>query len=60
LPEITFFYAFWIPVMVSESLLCALVIFKAFRGWRRQETVWDSGKELVAVLIRDSILYFLM
>ena len=46
--------------MLSESVLCALVLLKAVRGWRRQENLLDSGKALVAVLIRDSILYFLM
>ena len=46
--------------MLNESLLCTLVIFKAFRGWRRQKKFLDSGKELVAVLIRDSIVYFFM
>lgn len=60
LPEITFFYAFWIPVIVTETLFCGLVIFKAVRGWRRQENLLDAGKELVAVLIRDSIFYFLV
>ena len=46
--------------MASETLLCALVILKAIRGWRRQENMLEAGKELVAVLIRDSLLYFLM
>lgn len=60
LHEITFFFAFWIPIMTCEALLCALVIFKAVRGWRRRENLRDSGKALVTVLIRDSIFYFLV
>lgn len=60
LDDVPFFYAFWVPVMLSESLLCALVLLKAFAGWRRASNLLDSGRALVAVLIRDSILYFLM
>lgn len=60
LRSITFFYAFWIPIIACETLLCALVILRAVRGWRRRENLLDSGKALVAVLIRDSIFYFLV
>ena len=58
LAQITYFYAFWIPVMLCESLLCALVILKAATGWKRKANLLDSGREIIAVLIRDSVIYF--
>lgn len=78
------FWTFWIPFLVSESLLCALAIFRAFsyettsdlppvqynrRGklWKRRianrrriDGVFDRTNSIIAVLIRDSILYFLV
>lgn len=46
--------------MVSESLLCCLVLLKAVRGWKRKSNLLDSGREIIAVLIRDSVIYFLV
>ena len=46
--------------MICESLLCLLVILKAVRGWKRKSNLLDSGKEIIAVLIRDSVVYFLV
>ena len=46
--------------MVTETLLCSLVLFRAFVNWRRKSNLLESGKALIEVLIRDSILYFLM
>lgn len=60
LNQFTYFYAFWIPIMVCESLLCLLVILKAVHGWKRQSNLLDSGKEIIAVLIRDSVIYFVV
>ncbi|GJE92391.1 hypothetical protein PsYK624_085450 [Phanerochaete sordida] len=60
LAQITYFYAFWIPVMLCESLLCGLVILKAATGWKRKANLLDSGREIIAVLIRDSVIYFLV
>ena len=60
LGDVTYFYSFWIPFMISESVLCALAIVRAIAQWRRRTTLLASGRALVAVLIRDSILYFVM
>lgn len=66
LDAISYLYTFWIPMMVSESVLCALVTVRAFermreaRRSRRKFTWMQNGRELVVVLIRDSILYFLV
>ncbi|KAI0700348.1 hypothetical protein BC835DRAFT_1412153 [Cytidiella melzeri] len=66
LDSVSFFYAFWIPIMVSESFLCALVVIRAVERMREHKrarmafTRMENGRELVMVLIRDSILYFLV
>lgn len=60
LAQITYFYAFWIPIIICESLLCALVLARALNGWKRKSTLLAAGRELVAVLVRDSVVYFLV
>ena len=54
------FYAFWIPMLVSESCFCTLALLRGFKGYRRGETMIQSGKQLIQVLVRDSLYYFLM
>ena len=60
LQTVTYFYAFWIPMLVSETVLCGFALWRAFRGYRKKTTLAATGRALLAVLIRDSILYFLM
>jgi len=57
-----YFFAFWIPIIIFESLLCALALFRGFQTFHRSASVslYQSGKHLVAILIRDSVLYFLV
>jgi len=54
------FFRFWIPMLSFESLLCALALFQGFRTFRSDGSVFSSGRRLVSILIRDSILYFLV
>ncbi|KAI0339295.1 hypothetical protein BDW22DRAFT_1431892 [Trametopsis cervina] len=64
--SIRFLYSFWVPIMLSESLLCLLVVIRAVEHMRenrrsREQFRWmQNGQELIMVLIRDSILYFLL
>jgi len=66
LGSIPFFYTYWIPMMISETLLCTLVIVRAIERMREDKRMkstsrWiDSSRELAVVMIRDSILYFLV
>ncbi|KAI0087249.1 hypothetical protein BDY19DRAFT_995312 [Irpex rosettiformis] len=66
LDSVSFLYSFWIPMMVSESLLCTLVVIRAVERMRedrraKRKFTWvENGRELVIILIRDSILYFLV
>lgn len=54
------FFAFWIPILVYESLLCGLALFRGFQTFQSSASPFRSGKYLVSILIRDSILYFLI
>jgi len=53
-------YAFWIPILAYESLLCGLALFRGFQTFRSSASPFRSGKYLVSILIRDSVLYFVV
>lgn len=55
-----YLFAFWIPTLAFESLLCGMSIFRGFQAFRYRHSVFESGKQLVNILLRDSIIYFLM
>jgi len=52
------FYMFWIPLLAFECLLCGLALFKGLQTLRRRRSVLSSGRFLIVILIRDSIIYF--
>lgn len=55
------FYIFWIPMLAFEALLCSLAVIRGFRTYRSNRTsIFHNGRELVAILIRDSLIYFLV
>ncbi|KAJ7050358.1 hypothetical protein C8F01DRAFT_1264234 [Mycena amicta] len=69
IPDVTFcrpnnvphyFFAFWLPVLLFESLLCVLALYRGFQTFRASVSLYQSGRHLVAILIRDSVLYFLV
>ena len=37
LGDLSHFYAFWIPILCFETLLCALAIIRGYRSWRDNE-----------------------
>jgi hypothetical protein len=55
-----YLYAFWIPILAFESLLCGMALFRGFQAFRYRQSVFQSGQHLVTLLLRDSIVYFLM
>ncbi|KAJ7101349.1 hypothetical protein B0H15DRAFT_409267 [Mycena belliarum] len=55
-----YFFAFWIPIIGFESLLCGLALFRGFQTFRASGSLYQSGRHLVTILIRDSVLYFLV
>ncbi|KAF8157218.1 hypothetical protein B0H34DRAFT_712762 [Crassisporium funariophilum] len=54
------FYMFWIPMLAFEFLLCTLALVRGFQTLRSDGSLFRSGRQLVSILIRDSVLYFLV
>ena len=54
------FYAFWIPMLISESVLCGLALFRGFQSYRPGSNVFQSGRRIIEILVRDSLSYFVM
>ncbi|KAF9478558.1 hypothetical protein BDN70DRAFT_859842 [Pholiota conissans] len=54
------FYAFWIPILSFEFLLCLLAIIRGFQTHKLDGTFFQSSLQIVTILIRDSIMYFLV
>ena len=54
------FFIFWIPMLAFESLLCTLALIQGFRTFNNEGGIFRNGRQLVALLVRDSIFYFLM
>jgi len=54
------FFTFWIPMLAYECLLCVLALIRGFQTFRSDGTLFRSGRRLVAILIRDSVLYFII
>ncbi|KAJ6503889.1 hypothetical protein C8R45DRAFT_894985 [Mycena sanguinolenta] len=55
-----YFYAFWIPIICFESLLCGLALYRGYQTFRATDPLFQSGRHLVGILIRDSVFYFLV
>jgi len=51
-------FAFWIPIIAFESLLCAMALYRGLQGISGSGSIFRSGRRLVAILVRDSILFF--
>jgi len=54
------FFVFWIPMLAFETLLCGLALFRGYQTFRSSNGPFASGKHIVGILIRDSLLYFLV
>jgi len=54
----SYFYAFWIPCLAFESLLCALALVRGFQTYRDGGS--PSQSKLVRLLIRDSVCYYMV
>ena len=55
----SFFFAFWIPMLVSESVYLALALYrgiKTLRGTGKMRLY--SGLQLIEILVRDSLFFF--
>ncbi|KAF8198515.1 hypothetical protein BJ912DRAFT_1020456 [Pholiota molesta] len=54
------FYAFWIPMLAFEFLLCLLALIRGFQTYRSNGSLFRSGRRLVGILVRDSLMYFVV
>ncbi|KAI0635079.1 hypothetical protein C8Q77DRAFT_1054566 [Trametes polyzona] len=54
------FYAFWIPMLVSESVLCFLALLRGFKAYRPGSNMFQNGKRIIEILVRDSLFYFVI
>ncbi|KAK7691489.1 hypothetical protein QCA50_004888 [Cerrena zonata] len=54
------FYRWWIPILISETVLCGLALYRGLQSYFNRRNLFQSGKELIEILIRDSVLYFLI
>jgi hypothetical protein len=43
-----------------ETLLCILAVVRAVQMYQPSRSLFHSGRQLVAVLVRDSLMYFLV
>ncbi|KIK52142.1 hypothetical protein GYMLUDRAFT_251491 [Collybiopsis luxurians FD-317 M1] len=55
-----YFYALWIPMLAFETVLFALAAFQGFRTHRRSNSPSHYGEPLFRILIRDSVIYYVM
>ncbi|KAF9560655.1 hypothetical protein CPC08DRAFT_762573 [Agrocybe pediades] len=57
---VSWYYTYFIPVLVFESFLCGLAVYKTL-NMRTTSTlsVFSSGRHFLRVLFRDSVVYFL-
>jgi len=54
------FFTFWIPMLANECLLCFLALVRGCQTFRSGGTLFRSSRRLVGILIRDSVLYFIV
>ncbi|TEB31061.1 hypothetical protein FA13DRAFT_478427 [Coprinellus micaceus] len=54
------FYIFWVPMLAFECLLCTLALIRGFQAFVSDGSLFRRGRELVQILLRDSVLYFLV
>ncbi|KAI8986869.1 hypothetical protein BD414DRAFT_415802 [Trametes punicea] len=54
------FYAFWIPMLISESVLCGLALLRGFQSYRPGSNMFQNGKRIIEILVRDSLFYFVI
>jgi hypothetical protein len=54
------FFLFWVPILFFEIFLCWLALFRGFQTLNFNGSLYHAGRHIVNVLIRDSVMYFLV
>ena len=52
--------AIWMPPLVFEAILCSLVVHRGYPASRMARSLRQKGIILIDVILRDSLIYFLM
>lgn len=47
-------------MLAFEGLLCVLALIRGFQTYRTKGSLFHSSRQLLGILIRDSVLYFLV
>ncbi|KDR67029.1 hypothetical protein GALMADRAFT_232246 [Galerina marginata CBS 339.88] len=53
-------YVFYTPLMVFDGVLCILALVRGVQEAKMKGSVFHRGQSLMEILVRDSILYFLV
>lgn len=53
----SYFFTFWIPILVHDIILLSLVLYLAVNSVRRTKD-WDTSR-LFRTIVRDNIMYFI-
>ncbi|TFK63432.1 hypothetical protein BDN72DRAFT_321713 [Pluteus cervinus] len=54
------FWTFWVPLLGFETFLCIMALFRGFQTFKKDGSLFQSGRHLVRILIRDSVLFYLV
>jgi len=52
--------AAWISPLVFETVLCALVVYAGYQTFMMERIMGNQGMVLLKIIIRDSIVYYLV
>jgi hypothetical protein len=55
-----YFWTYWVPTIIMESLLCGLALYQGVMTFTKGEGLFQSGRRIVGILIRDSAFYYLV
>jgi len=47
-------------MLLFETLLCTLAIIQGVQTYKAQGSLFRRGRQLVGILVRDSLIYFLV
>lgn len=54
------FFTFWIPIITFEVVLFAMVAYRGIQAQISDNSLFRSGQSLLKVLLRDSVVYFVL
>ena len=55
-----FFFTFWIPILIAECTYCVLALYQGLENYTSGDNMFQNGKRILGILVRDSLSYFVM